>query len=124
MTTDPHVIGPTMTIAQALQVMRDYKLRHLPVVEDGKLVGLVSDRDLHLVEACAGVNPTEAHVREAMIHPVLQVNHATPLDEVAEQMLGHHAGSVVVADDGRIQGIFTATDALIALAELLKRAAA
>lgn len=124
MTLGPRVVAPTVTIAQALQIMREHTLRHLPVVDNGKLVGIVSERDLHLLEACARVNPADTQVREAMTQPVLTVYEHAPLDEVADQMVARRCGSVVITEDGTIRGIFTATDALVALAELLRRAAA
>jgi CBS domain-containing protein len=59
-----------------------------------------------------------------MSSPVLTVNEQAPLDEVTRQMIARRCGSVVVADDGQVRGIFTVTDALIALTHLLERAAA
>jgi acetoin utilization protein AcuB len=50
MTPTPHTIGQEQTLQVAHDVMREHGVRHLPVLEGGKLVGLLSQRDLHLVE--------------------------------------------------------------------------
>lgn len=112
-----------MSIADARQIMREHTLRHLPVVDDGKLVGMVSDRDVHMLEACAGVDPSDARVCEAMSVPLI-VDEDDAIDVVAERMATERCNSAIVVDDGMIRGIFTATDALVALAELVRRAAA
>ncbi len=112
-----------MTIADARQIMREQTLRHLPVVEDGKLVGMLSDRDVHILEACAHVDPSDARVREAMSIP-MTVEEGEPIDAVADRMAAERCNSAVVIGRGEIRGIFTVTDALVALAELVRRAAA
>lgn len=112
-----------MSIADARHIMREYNLRHLPVVDDGKLVGMLSDRDVYLLEAFARVDPSDARVREAMSMPLI-VDENEEIDVVADRMAAQRCNSAVIVDDGEIRGIFTATDALVALAELVRRAAA
>jgi acetoin utilization protein AcuB len=123
MTLRPMSIPASMTIAEARQIMREHTLRHLPVVENGKLVGMLSDRDVHILEACAHIDPTEACVREAMSIP-LTVDKNELIDVVADRMAASRCNSAVIVDHGEIRGIFTATDALVALAELVRRATA
>ena len=102
--------------------MRAHGIRHRPVLDAGKLIGIVSERDLHLIETLPDADPDEVQVEEAMTD---QVYIAGPLDEVAEvveRMSEQKIGSVIVMDDAHIEGIFTSIDALQVLASLLRRA--
>ena len=119
MTTAPHSIGKSQTLARAHDVMRSHKIRHLPVLEGGKLVGIVTERDLHLVETLRDVDPTSVTVEDAMSEHVYAVDPDTSLDVVAETLAEHKYGSAVVMQNGKVVGIFTTNDACRALAELL-----
>jgi acetoin utilization protein AcuB len=66
MTTSPHSIGGDQTLATAARLMRDHHIRHLPVLSGGRLRGLLTDRDLKLVETFRDVDPTTTTVDEAM----------------------------------------------------------
>lgn len=121
MTLSPQVISSGHTLAQAHQVMRERKIRHLPVVDDGRLVGLVSQRDLYLLQTLRGLDPAMETVEEAMSREPFAVRPDAPLDEVALAMAEHKYGSAVVVDQGVVVGLFTTVDALRALAALLRR---
>ena len=123
MSRDPVTIGPGAPMSLAHRLMRERKLRHLPVVEHGRLVGIVSDRDLHLLESLRDVDPAEVTVGEAMTADVYAVPPDTTLDEVAGEMMERKLGSVVVVGSMGIEGIFTAVDALRALLDVLAREA-
>lgn len=126
MTGHPWTIERTASLASAHELMRQHAIRHLPVVDNaGNLCGMISDRDLHLVETLTPeVPPEEIAVQEAMAERPFAVTSDTPLDEVVEIMAEHKYGSVVVIGRGGVEGIFTATDACSALAQILKRATA
>jgi acetoin utilization protein AcuB len=62
MSQSPHTIGREQTLNAAHDVMRRHGIRHLPVLEGGKLMGLVSQRDLHLIETLRDVDPAETRV--------------------------------------------------------------
>jgi acetoin utilization protein AcuB len=119
MTQGPHTIGKRRTLAEAHAMMRELKVRHLPVVERGKVVGIVSQRDLHLVETLPDVEPDEVAVDDAMSEDVFCVTADTPLADVARKMAKQKYGSAVVMDGAKVIGIFTATDGLKALDFLL-----
>jgi acetoin utilization protein AcuB len=115
----PHTIGQEQTLAAAHKAMREHRIRHLPVLEGGRLVGLISERDLALVESFKDVDPEKVVVEEAMSQQVYQVSPDAPLDEVASAMAEHKYGSAVVMSNNKVVGMFTAIDAMSALAELL-----
>lgn len=120
MTTPVRTVEADQTLADVHRIMNGAKVRHLPVVEEGLLVGLVSQRDLHLVETLAGVDPLEVGVDEAMTREVLAVTPDTPLARVVVEMLSRGRGSAVVAVEGQVAGIFTRSDALRVLRVLLE----
>jgi acetoin utilization protein AcuB len=119
MTTTPHSIGVEQTLSVAHTMMREHKIRHLPVLHGGKLLGILTERDLRLVESLAGVDPTKVKVEDAMSTVVYSVSPETPLDEVVGTMGEHKYGSAVVMQNEKVVGIFTTVDVCRALAELL-----
>ena len=121
MTPTPHTISTRQTLAEAHQSMRERGVRHLPVVVDGKLVGVVSQRDLYLLETLRGVDVGRELVEEAMSDEPFVVAPDAPLEEVAEAMANRKHGSALVVEGATLVGIFTSTDALRALVTLLRR---
>ena len=120
MTASPHSIGQEQFLVQAHKLMHDHHVRHLPVLHAGKLVGILSERDLHLVETLKDVSPEKVTVEEAMTPSVYTVSPKAPLDEVVREMAAHKYGSAVVEDNGKVVGVFTTIDAMRAFAELLE----
>jgi acetoin utilization protein AcuB len=121
MTLGAVVIGSDGTLAEAHAVMRARGIRHLPVVDGGRLVGVVSQRDLYLLETLRGVDREAERVREAMTPDPFTAAPDAPLDEVAARMAEHKYGSAVVVDRGSVIGVFTTIDALRALAAIARR---
>lgn len=119
MTPSPHSIGVEQPFSAAHKMMRELRIRHLPVLEGGRLLGIVSERDLHIVETLKDVDPNVVTVEEAMTSDVHCVAPDAPLDEVAREMAEHKYGSTVVMAGATVVGIFTTVDACRALAELL-----
>jgi acetoin utilization protein AcuB len=119
MTRTPHTVRPDMALAAADKIMHEHGFRHLPALNGGQLVGLVSQRDIRMIEALKDVDPKEVQVADAMSQDIYEVHKDTPLDEVARAMAAHKYGSAIVLEDGKVAGIFTTVDALKALAELL-----
>jgi acetoin utilization protein AcuB len=121
MTVNPRSVRTHETIAEALEIMRRSDIRHLPVLDrGGQLVGVVSERDLILMETLRSVDPTREPVEEAMTPDPFTIALGTPLAEVAEQMARHKYGSAVVMDAGRVVGIVTTVDLARALTHLAR----
>lgn len=119
MTPNVQTIGDQQPMAMAHRMMREEGIRHLPVLHQGKLVGIVTDRDLHLVESLQDVDPEKVAVSEAMTPDPYVVPPETALDDVVATMAAKKYGSAVIADRGRVVGIFTTVDACSAFAEVL-----
>jgi acetoin utilization protein AcuB len=119
MSTDIQTIGDEQTMLMAHRLMRQAKVHHLPVLRQGKLVGILSDRDLNLVESLSTVDPKVVTVSDAMNTDPYVVAPTTSLAEVVVTMTEQKYGAAVVCDNHKVVGIFTAVDALVALATLL-----
>lgn len=96
MTVAPHSIGVDQTLAYAHGVMREHGIRHLPVLSGGQLVGMLTDRDLGLVESLRDVDPKTVKVEDAMSTIVYSVSPDAPLNDVVREMASHKYGSAVV----------------------------
>lgn len=119
MTPSPHTIGAEQSLSRAHELMRAHSIRHLPVLHGGKLVGIVTERDLHLVETLADVDDKSVPVEDAMMTVPYEVQPETPLDEVAQVMAEHKYGSAVVTKAGHVVGMLTTVDICRALADAL-----
>ncbi len=120
MTPSPHSVGQDQALVHAHKLMRAHNIRHLPVLHGGKLVGVLSDRDLHLIESLRDVDPSKVTIEEAMSPTPYTVSPKAPLDEVVREMAQHKYGCAVVEDNGKVVGVFTTVDAMRAFAEMLE----
>lgn len=119
MTTTPTSLNPGDTLAHAHSLMRELKIRHLPVCEGDQVVGLLSDGDLFRAESLHDADPNKLKASDVMGKNPYTVSPQAPLDEVVQEMARKKYGSAVVVDNHKVVGVFTATDALGAFAELL-----
>src|SRR5689334_8077385 len=94
MTTLPHTIGKDIPLKTALGLMREHRIRHLPVCESGKLVGVLTDRDLKLAASFTGSQ--ELTVEEVMSPDPYTVTPEAPLDEVVLGMAEHKYGCAII----------------------------
>lgn len=124
MTKTPCSVGYDQTVVEAALRMRELDVRHLPVMRGSRLVGIVSQRDLAILEAISTAHPSELTVADAMTPRPYTVSPETPLEEVSAAMAEHKYGAVVVVEDGEPKGIFTTTDAVRLLAQMCGRAGA
>ena len=108
MTPDPIAINPADTLANAKAVMDEGRFRRLPVVEDGRLVGILTERDIREHLGYLGSTRVNAAMRTALIT-------VTPYDTVesaAQLMLKHKIGGLPIATGGKLVGIVTTSDLL------------
>jgi acetoin utilization protein AcuB len=121
MTREPYSLAMSDSTQLARDRMLSHSIRHLPVIEGDRLVGVVSQRDVELVAAVPGVDLGRVEVGRIM-GPPYYVWSQTPLDEVSDLMSASKTDYVVVRGGRGVEGIFTAVDALAALSDLLRRA--
>lgn len=116
MSPNIHSIGIGIPLLAAEEQMRKFQVRHLPVLEGGKIMGMLSDRDIKLMKKFPGFEAIT--VGEAMSPDPYVVSRSAAIREVAAAMAERKLGSAVVAEKGKILGIFTAVDGMKLLAEL------
>ncbi len=122
MTCSPVVVDLNDSLAKAQGVMAGGGFRHVPVVDAGNVVSMISNRDANIaVAAHKGMRTAEElKVEDVCTLQTYMVEPDTQLDEVVTYMADNHIGSTLIARDGRLLGIFTATDACRVLGDALK----
>ncbi len=111
-------IRPGASLAEARLLLDQHRIRHLPVVEAGRLVGIVSDRDIRSAASASSLD--QLRVAEAMNRNVISVSPDAQVQEAAKLMLVHRIGGLPVVKEGELLGILTETDLLRAFVELLE----
>ena len=121
MSLSPVTIKSSAPLEDALRLLVKHNIRELPVVEHGKLIGIVTDRDIRQVSPSYPVFRDEEEIRDCLrrltvscamsLDPVV-VSPATDLIEAAKLMIQYRIGSLPVVDGGRLVGIISVTDLL------------
>lgn len=121
-------VPPDLPIMEALNLMKNEKIRRTPVVKDDKLIGIISDKDL------LNASPSDATslsvweinyllsqitVREVMTRQVLTVGENTPIEEAARIMADNKIGGLPVTSGGQVIGLITETDLFKIFLELM-----
>ncbi len=124
MTREVVTVGPETTAAEALALCREKGIRHLPVLEGGRLVGIISDRDLRLATPALG-DPDRAgalgriRVADEMAKEVVTARPEHPIEEAAMEMYERKIGCLPVVDGEDLVGMVTSSDVLRALVRLV-----
>src|SRR5215469_7543408 len=121
MTPFPYSIDVDAPLEDARDLMRKHVFRHLPVTSNGRLVGILTDRDIKLVLGpdFGSPNEHELRVRDAYVERPCVVPASASVAAVARTMADQRIGSALVTKDDKLVGIFTVTDACRALAQVL-----
>jgi nucleotide-binding universal stress UspA family protein len=113
MTTDPVAVTPDEKLSTVMERMREGDFRSAPVVEKGRLVGLITDRDV--LSRTGRID--EVEVESAMIKDPVTVTPVTPLHEAARILFERKIDSLPVLEDGRLEGVISTSDVLRAFVE-------
>ena len=124
MTREVVVLSPETTAAEALAICRERRVRHLPVLEEGRLVGIISDRDLRSAAPALGdPGRVEAlgklRVSEVMSRDVVSARPDDPIEEAANEMRERRIGCLPVVENDALVGIITSSDVMEALVQLM-----
>lgn len=115
MTKDPVIVSPDDLLIQARLKMQKGNFRQLPVVADGQLVGIITDRDMR--EHAGYLDRTE--VKAVMSRKPLSVTPAMTLEAAAQLLLKHKIGGLPVVENVRVVGIITRSDVLQAFLDVM-----
>src|SRR4249920_162612 len=104
MTSFPHFVETEDSVLVLEKMMDEHQIRHLPVQQKGKLVGIVSERDLHhrIKRSASAQEKTGLKARDIMIDEPYVVAFNTPLNEVSAEMAARHIGSAIVVRRGKL----------------------
>ena len=124
MTREVVSVGPETGAGEAWGLCREHGIRHLPVVEGGKLVGIISDRDLRDVSPPRDTQDQEnalgyARVREIMTAEVVTAHPLDTIEHAARVIYDHNFNCLPVVADGELAGIITSSDLVRTLVELI-----
>jgi len=128
MKANPITVGPLDSFRHAMNLIRQRGIRHLPVVEGGRLVGIVTDRDVRQASpsAATSLEVHELHyllekikIRDIMTSEVVTATPEMPIEAAARLMLTHRIGSLPVLRGMALVGIITETDILSAFVEVM-----
>jgi acetoin utilization protein AcuB len=120
MTKSPHTIGIDQSLERAHELMNKHRIRHLPVLDNGELVGVVSQRDLYFIETLDSAARANITVEEAMTADVFQTRADATLESVTSAMVKKKLGCAVITDGNKVTGIYSTIDAMRALLDALK----
>ena len=119
MTPNPITITPQTTLPEAHRLMNEHNVRRLPVVNKGKLVGIVTRGDVREAQASDATTLSvyelnylldQIPAKEFMAYEPLTVSADAPIGEAARRMLQHKIGGLPVVEYGELVGIITETD--------------
>jgi CBS domain-containing protein len=113
MTPFPHFVRPGDPVTRALALMKEHGIRHVPVREGDRVVGIVSERDLR-------GRDDSATVGDVQVSSPYTVELGAPLAHVLREMAARRIGTAVVVRAEKLAGIVTVTDVCLALATLLE----
>lgn len=114
MTANPVTISPKDTLATARDFMTKGKFRRLPVVQDGALVGILTDRDILRFVG----SEDRTRVDGAMTESPLTISPTTPVEEAVRLMRKHQVSGLPVVEGAKVTGILTASDVMQAFLEV------
>jgi len=115
MTENPRSIGASASVIEAAQLMRNDDIGSLPVTDEEKLVGMITDRDITTRVVAEAADPKSTSVGDVYSRDLISVEPDTDLEEALQLMARHQVRRLTVLENGRLVGIVAQAD--IALRE-------
>jgi CBS domain-containing protein len=115
MTQDPRSIGASASVVEAARLMREQHIGSLPVTEDERLVGMITDRDITTRVVAESAVPETTSVGDVYSRELISVEPDSDLDEALQLMARHQVRRLPVVENGRLVGVVAQAD--IALKE-------
>jgi CBS domain-containing protein len=110
MTSNPAAVTPDTTVQEAARLMKSEDVGALPIVEDGRIVGVVTDRDLS-IRVIAEARGADTPVRAVGSKDIVTIDPQQSLEEAARLMAEHQIRRLpVVEEDGRLVGVLAQAD--------------
>ncbi|KIL46355.1 acetoin utilization AcuB family protein [Jeotgalibacillus campisalis] len=119
-----HTLAPDSTLAQAIEIMTEFKIRHLPVVDSAqKVTGILTDRDIKEfspspIQTADSRELYDTKVKDIMTTPVITGHPLDFVEEIAVLFMEEHIGCLPIVSEGKLLGMVTETDLLHTLIQL------
>jgi acetoin utilization protein AcuB len=110
-------IGRHATVSDAITLMKKHSIRHLPVVEEGALVGWITEGDIRQAYLASLIE--QVSIGDIMINDPLTISPEANLEEAAEILFRHGIGGLPVVDNNRLVGVITVADIMAAFIEVM-----
>jgi CBS domain-containing protein len=110
MTPGVETVEPTQALREAAKLMKSGDFGSVPVVEDGRLVGMLTDRDIVVRAVAQGLDPSSAQVGEVASTGPITVEPDQDLAEALRLMAQHRVRRLPVVDDGKLVGVLSQAD--------------
>jgi CBS domain-containing protein len=110
MTEDPRSIGASASVVEAARLMQEQHIGSLPVTDDEKLVGMITDRDITTRVVAEAAVPETTSVGDVYSRDVVSVEPSNDLEEALRLMARHQVRRLPVVDNGRLVGIVAQAD--------------
>jgi CBS domain-containing protein len=110
MTRNPETVTPGTFIGDVARLMRDLDVGMVPIAQDGKLLGVITDRDITVRVTAAGLNPYESPVQDFMSPNVVKVSPDDDVEQVRQIMADRQIRRVLVVDGDNVVGVISLGD--------------
>jgi len=110
MTENPRSIGASTSVVEAARLMREQDIGSLPITDDEKLVGMITDRDITTRVVAEAADPTSTSVEDVYSRDLVSVEPNEDLDEALQLMARHQVRRLPVVENGRLVGIVAQAD--------------
>ncbi|MEM0357314.1 MAG: CBS domain-containing protein [Candidatus Bathyarchaeia archaeon] len=120
MITDVVTVEPNVNVRRAVRAMNDFEIGCLIVVEAGRVVGVLTERDVLKRVVDEGRNPDKTLVKEVMSKPPITINPDADLEDAIELMFKHKIKKLPVVENGKLVGLVTFTDLVRAQPALIR----
>jgi CBS domain-containing protein len=110
MVTDVVTVGANVNVRKAVRVMNDFEIGCLIVVENGSVVGILTERDVLKRVVDEGRKPEETLVKDVMSKPLITISSEASLENAIELMFKHKIKKLPVVENGKLVGLVTFTD--------------
>ncbi|MDA8217293.1 MAG: CBS domain-containing protein [Dehalococcoidales bacterium] len=115
MTKECYTVNPDTSLLQAAQLMRRHNVGALPVMQDGRLLGIITDRDIAIEAVAAGCDPRRGLVRDFMTAEPVTISPETSLEEAAHVMAQEQVRRLPITRNGQFLGLVSLGDLAVTL---------
>ena len=117
MTADPRSIGTSASVVEAARLMREEHVGSLPITDEDKLVGMITDRDITMRVVAEAADPKTTSVGDVYSQDLISVEPDKDLEEALQLMASHQVRRLPVVENGRLVGIVAQADIALTLRE-------